>query len=465
MQVPAPTEMDLAHGYTGQATLCDNALLVPFGETRDQVCHVTDPSTGRMVHRHRDPCDLPLDDYGARVAEAPAKHMAGTYILGGYLSAHLGHFLTGTLAPLWALDHHDGPVDAVLCFRIVANTPEKNRKDEAAASSFLKQLGIDLPIVTVTEPTRVDHLILAEHGIGSYRRARGSSYYHRFLRNRNALSTSDLAQQDRPKIYITRSQLSPTRRGIVGEEALEKTFAAAGYEVYSPEKFPLSEQIALYQKAKAIVALDGTPFHLIPSVCPADAQIAIVSRRGNEDDPSVDFAGQIEAAIGAAPLQINRIVGEWRQNSDAPNKLPLAVLDFEETYRDFVAGGFLDRDAQKSYPSDDEIDAQLLAASAKVGVAFSFHDFRAAPIDPVPPAGMDKVPTPKPTAADAPAPRPGKPATLDEQVGTLRGQIETLQSERDADRAYFAEQIEQLRQQVERGHGPGKRGLWARLFG
>jgi hypothetical protein len=465
MQVPAPTEMDLASGYTGQATVCDNALLVPFGETGDEICHVTDPSTGRMVYRHRDPCDLPLDDYGISVVDAPAQKLGGTYILGGYLSAHLGHFLTGTLAPLWALDHHDGPVDGVLCFIIGALDTERAERAKATATGYLKQLGIDLPILTVTEPTRVDHVILAEHGIGSYSRARGSSYYHSFMRKRNALTSEQLSRETRQKLYITRSKLKPARRGIVGEAAIEKTFAAAGYEIYAPEKYSLADQIAKYQTADTIVALDGTPFHLIPSVCPADARIAIVSRRGSVDEPSVDFAGQIEAAIGHEPFQINRIIGEWRLIHEARNKHPLAVLDLEKTYQDFVDGGFLDASTEKVFPTEQEIKAHLLEASVKVGAPYGYYDFETSQteLDVTPAQTSEPYP-----AQQAPAAAPDKPPSLEQQVQMLRDELEELRAERQADRAHFSQQIDLLRQAVDKagaGNAPRARGFLARSFG
>lgn len=375
MQIPAPTDMDLSMGYKGKIVCCDDALLVPWGESRDQICHVTDPASGKLLFRHTDFCNLPLDDYAASSLNGPRERLHGTYILAGYISAHLGHFLVGSISPLWPLSLLDEKIDGILAFSIVARPRSIEDRVEADVSAMLKALGIDLPIVTVRQPTQVDKLIMAEKGIGSYSNARGSSYYHRFMRERNALTDEDVGKSARSKLYITRSKLQAIRRGIVGETALERTFADAGYEVLSPEKIPLSAQIAKYQTAAAIVGLDGTPFHLIPSVCPTDAKIAIIARR-QKSGPSVDFSGQFEAAIGTPSTEIVRIVGEWRPSENAMKKPPLAVLDLEMVYQDLVAGGFLDATSKLHFPDNDEIESTLDEASDHVGGHYQFWDFR-----------------------------------------------------------------------------------------
>ncbi|SLN30283.1 hypothetical protein ROA7450_01317 [Roseovarius albus] len=377
MVVPALTKLDIAKGYKGNLISCDNALLVPWGENRqEEICHVTDTGNNKMIYQHRDICDRPLSEYAAKSLNLPAKKLSGTYILSGYISSHLGHFLTGTLGPLWAMDHVKDHIDAILCFRIVANTPDKTKRDEENMCSYLEQLGIDLPVHTVTGPTCVDHLILSEPGIASYKNAQGSSYYHRFLRERNALHGHALRQKSRTKIYVTRSKLSVKRRGIVGESALEKTFAAAGYEIYSPEKFSLSEQIEKYQTASVIVGLDGTPFHLIPSVCPKNIKVAIISRRNHDGGPVVNFSGQFEAAIGTPSSIIHHIKGEWRPRDVANPNLNFSVLDFGEMYQDLVDGGFLEPSCQKFFPTTEEVEGHIHEIESNVGTPYELVEFQ-----------------------------------------------------------------------------------------
>ena len=375
MQFPAPTDMDLAIGYQGKIVSCSDALLVPWGESRDQLCHVTDPNTGKLIYRHNDLCSLPLDEYATSSLNRSRERLRGTYIIAGYISAHLGHFLVGTVASLWPLSQLDGEIDGILSFRITARPRIIENRDEAAVSTMLKALGIDLPIITIREPTQVDKLILAEKGIGSYSRASGSSYYHRFMRQRNALSDEEVGKRARTRLYITRSKLQAIRRGIVGELAIERTFADAGYEVLSPETIPLSAQIAKYQTAAAIVGLDGTPFHLIPSVCPTDANVAIIGRR-LKSGPSVDFLGQFEAATGSPPTEINRMIGEFRPSEIAGSKPSIAVLDLEKVYQDLVAGGFLDASSKFHFPDREEIESVIDEATRRIGAPYELVDLR-----------------------------------------------------------------------------------------
>jgi hypothetical protein len=376
MQFPAPTEMDLAIGYKGRIATCEDALLVPWGTDREHVCHVTDPGTGRLIYRHNNLCDLPQDAYAALSLDGPRQRLRGTYIIAGYLSPHLGHCLTGTISSLWPLSQLDGQIDGILSFSITTQPRHVEDRNEAAVAAILRGLGIHLPILTVRQPTQVDRLILAEKGIGSYKSSRGSSYYHRFMRQRLALPEEELGKRPRTKLYITRSELQAQRRGIVGEAAINRTFAEAGYEVIAPEKLPLSEQIAKYQTARVIVGLDGTPFHLIPSVCPSDAKIAIIRRRFSKRLDGVDFVGQFQAATGITPTDIDCIIGEWRPIEPAKSNAQLAVLDIEKVYQDLVSDGFLDATSNLHVPSSEEIQSHLDAAAVRVGAGYEFVDFR-----------------------------------------------------------------------------------------
>ena len=109
MQFPEPADMDLAIGYSGKIVSCKDALLVPWGDDRDQqICHVTDPKTGRLIFRHINLCDLPTNEYAVSSLNGPRERLRGTYILAGYLSAHLGHCLVGTIASLWPLSQLEG---------------------------------------------------------------------------------------------------------------------------------------------------------------------------------------------------------------------------------------------------------------------------------------------------------------------------------------------------------------------
>ena len=52
------------------------------------------------------------------------------------------------------------------------------------------------------------------------------------------------------KIYLTRTGLKPHSGRFACEDHLETLFAAEGYEIISPEKLPLIEQIRLLQSAE-----------------------------------------------------------------------------------------------------------------------------------------------------------------------------------------------------------------------
>lgn len=76
------------------------------------------------------------------------------------------------------------------------------------------------------------------------------------------------------KIYLSRNQLPPHKRHLLGEMQIEKYLSSKGWRIIYPEQLKISEQIEILHKAKVIAGNAGSAFHLlmylgldIPSKC------------------------------------------------------------------------------------------------------------------------------------------------------------------------------------------------------
>lgn len=89
--------------------------------------------------------------------------LPGTWLFGGRFFPHFGHFLSETLARIWALDHIDEPIEGVLFFSSNHNHPE-------TAPKYFDQLSeiLDTPIKykIADEFYQVDKLIVPPQGSG-----------------------------------------------------------------------------------------------------------------------------------------------------------------------------------------------------------------------------------------------------------------------------------------------------------
>lgn len=361
-----PTKEDIKCGFNGTLHARDNVVLLPGNSDIQRPRQIIDPAAKEWIYWDASICQKPLEGEPLEGLAETITHKPGRYVFGGYVRVHFGHFLVECISPLWALDHA-GDVDGILFFpyHTVPNvTPRAVEVMDLRTDWWIKALGVDLPFEILRTPTKVDHLVVGENGFGFGDKFSGSSFFHEFVRKRNALPAKELAKKTRTKIYVSRAKLGARKGQIVGEDALQRTFEEAGYQLYSPEADPVEVQLATYASAEAIVGVEGSALHLPPVCCPTDTKVAIIARRSKADLINTEFGAQFRGFAQVDPLITSDITSSWAlPGARGTNIESLAVIDFEQTYQKLIAAGFLSASDKLYYPTPQDLTDQITKAS------------------------------------------------------------------------------------------------------
>ena len=229
--------------------------------------------------------------------------LKGRWLYMGVLFGHFGHFLMESVSRVWALPAWRGRIDGVVFH------PKDNHRTEQLMEEYrplLYALGIDVPVHLVTEPTRVDRLVVPPQGFGMFDMAEGAPEFRDYLRGPVAASVPPLGPE---KLYISRTALNPKRGALVGEHELERRLVAEGYVPFHPQDHHHLVQIARYRAAKKIVCMDCTPLHLLALVGNASQTVGVIARR--EGDFAAMFERQIGRFLGARVGAIDVLVRNW----------------------------------------------------------------------------------------------------------------------------------------------------------
>ncbi len=364
------TEEDLKRGFTGKLAESRNAVLIPGDAETGRKRQVYCPDTGRVIYHDTDIADQP-PDAGFEIPRDGVIKKRGTYVFGGFIRVHFGHFLVECLGPLWLLNVLKDPVDGILFMPYHANPNETDRNIRLLddhSSRWLKALGVNEPVEIVRQPVQVDRLFVAENGLGLFERFRGSSWFQDFARKRCAHYRHGIDPDKKTSIYITRTKLSGRKGGILGEAALEDTFRAAGYRIFAPEKHSLEDQLATYASARRIVAVEGSALHLPPFVIDGHCRIAVLSRRSGTDKIASEFGAQYTGFVDV-PLDIIDTTEEhWvPAGQQRTNLESFAVVDFDATYTRLIELGYLPKNARRFVPTPLDVTRQIKAIAVARG--------------------------------------------------------------------------------------------------
>jgi hypothetical protein len=167
---------------------------------------------------------------------------------------HYGHFITDTLARMWALHELDPG-----CKVLFAPDP-KQRLEPAYVRLVLDQLGLDASrILRPQAPVLFERLFCPIPALQLSRIYQAFDEPH--LKAAKAL-TADIERPDRP-VYLTRSGLAAGLRQPRAEAELERRLERAGYLVVRPEKLDLLAQMALFNGDHPVVGAFGSAVHTV----------------------------------------------------------------------------------------------------------------------------------------------------------------------------------------------------------
>jgi hypothetical protein len=293
------------------------------------------------------------------VTSSPPPHQAqetlsGTWLYGGMLYAHFGHFLCESTARLWALDLPGISYDGLILLPKPLLT--RMKRIIAPTQPWLAVAGATLPVQAPASPVRVERLIIPEQGFGTGDMVAGRpeqrAYLHRHF-------GATIQPEGSERLYISRSRLFSKRGRILGERFLETALAAEGYDVFHPQDHPIEVQIARYKAARSVISTDCSALHLSAFFARPDDRVAILARRPG---PTIgDFIAQYRAFCGLTPCVIDRLTAlhglegaKLAQMSEV-----YAEADYPALRQDLIDGGFISGSHAWDMPTPHDIQTEL----------------------------------------------------------------------------------------------------------
>jgi capsular polysaccharide biosynthesis protein len=216
-----------------------------------------------LLHRH----------HGKRIEALPFEatvplREAGTFVYGGLLWEHFGHFLTEGISRIWRAI--ESPGVPIVWHRFMA-------KEEPLPwqQGVLDVLGLGRRRhIAVIRPMRFERLIVPQQGFVM------PDDLHPHHAEAIAVMPWGNAEP-RTRVWISRGVLSGAQLSTVhGEAAVEARLAAAGWKVFSPERARVDDQLATYAGAEVIAGFQGSAFHTLLLGRNVESRVLIV-RRGN----------------------------------------------------------------------------------------------------------------------------------------------------------------------------------------
>lgn len=365
------TEPDLSVPIADRIDRLENALVVPppRGDQNRSVqkSGVLD-ARGRFVEtsitwRNGNQANLAPDI----PADAEIEHLPGTYMFAGLLFGHFGHFLVESIARLWALDTLKSQIDGLVFVPKFQNNPQHVLR---TYQPLLRDLGVDLPVLNLEMPTRIENLFVPLQGFGMFDLIEGAPEFRDFV---NTHAGRGIDADGPEKIYISRTALPAERGGILGETRLEALLEAEGYVAFHPQNHDFRTQIATYKAARQIISADASPLHLVAMVGDADQRIACIARRNGHLETY--FERQIRAFKGSHVTPIDVLERNWIPETDArPSRVSVGELDFAALHAALLADGFIDSDTPWAKITDAERQTLVAELSAHRNMPFKCYE-------------------------------------------------------------------------------------------
>lgn len=302
----------------------------------------------------------------AKVADLP-----GTWMWGGIMFGHFGHFLVESTARLWAWPEVADRAQGIL---FVPKAPRNLEGVLKHQTPFLRLCGIGGEIRLADRPLRVERLFVPPMGFGLFEMIAGTPAYRAFMRENFA---RDIAPEGPERLYISRSRLPAERGGILGEARIEALLAAEGYEIFHPQLHPFAVQIARYKAARLLISPDGSPLHLVALCGNPALRVAIQPRR--PDEIAKMLARQLDAFAGIGAVLLDSPARNWIPVRDSrPSRTSFGEIDLPAFAAALAGAGFIAGTGDWRNHDAEERAAILASLATRQKTEFRLHEEGAA---------------------------------------------------------------------------------------
>ena len=276
--------------------------------------------------------------------------LAGTWIWGGVLWQHFGHFLAESTGRLWAIPQVPGA--AGLLF--VPKRPGVGDQVAGFQRAFVDQMAPNMEIRVATAPVRVERLVVPGQGFGLGPIIRGTRVFRGAVHERFG---AGIAAEGPGRLYVSRSALGTGRGGLIGESRLEEYLAAEGYEIFHPQKHPMEVQIARYKAARQVIGAEGSALHLFAMLARPHQQVAVILRRRSSASNFIEQ--HIKSFGGRAPHAVQALRRIWMPEGTTAKRMGLGEIDFPQVEAELAAAGFVSGRAGWRDMTDAEVMALI----------------------------------------------------------------------------------------------------------
>lgn len=251
---------------------------------------------GRLVPESQrlwagDPLALPATDPRMCRVPAQARRLEGTWLYAGHWHPHFGHFFLETLTTLWP---ERFAVAGIVGHRNYRGDVPPPRQGVGLTDAVLKPWQVDLldlagwgglPVKVVRNwPVRVDRLVVPSRTLvlKTWAAPEAVALWRRVA--------AGVAPAGPAKTFFSRRAFHAEHAGDhrrvrtdeQWERDVEEAFAAAGFEVVSPETLPLREQLARVRAADVLAGTSGSALHLAAFAEPATTVVEVGDLRSGE---------------------------------------------------------------------------------------------------------------------------------------------------------------------------------------
>ena len=205
----------------------------------------------------------------------PAKALAGTWLLGGFLHEHFGHFLSESLPRLWPLlESNRSGIDGILFIGHDGGVSTLSASQQELITHVHGNAKV--PVRICTTPLRVEQLLMANQASTLGPLSEPTDAYLALLKQHQPQRTGSSVGA---RLYVSRSRIASSSR-LIGERLIEAVLLQAGFQIFHPQENPIDEQLRTYLAADTLVCCEGSAIHGIELLGQLEADCVVISRGG-----------------------------------------------------------------------------------------------------------------------------------------------------------------------------------------